>query len=163
MKDCHGNLNPLSRLDFEAEQGVLEQSLSEASRDIDLRFDRATRHRLLAAKALRPSCLHYSGHGAYKEGLAFEKDEAPFCVPHWIDAGTLRRLIDGGDGPPFEFVFVSACHSREAGQTFAEAGVPHVVCCQQNAELKDSAARDFTYQVRLFSVVFCFVITCAHV
>lgn len=44
---------------------------------------------------------------------------------------------------------MSACHSRLAGETFASAGVPHVVCCKQDSELQDVAALAFTRQFYL--------------
>ena len=59
----------------------------------------------------------------------------------------MKDLIKAGSEngmPPFNFVFVSACHSFLAGQTFVDAGVPHVVCCQQEAQLMDNAALSFT-------------------
>ena len=34
--------------------------------------------------------------------------------------------------------------TKHAGQTFVDAGVPHVVCCQQEAQLMDNAALSFT-------------------
>jgi hypothetical protein len=46
-------------------------------------------------------------------------------------------------------VFVSACYSGLAGENFAAAGVPHVVCCRQQFELKDAAALAFTRQFYL--------------
>ena len=33
-----------------------------------------------------------------------------------------------------DFVFISACHSRSIGNAFAEAGVPHVVCCGDDSD-----------------------------
>ncbi|CAN0400581.1 unnamed protein product, partial [Discosporangium mesarthrocarpum] len=47
-------------------------------------------------------------------------------------------------GPKLDFVFVSACHSKLAGEAFAQAGVPHVVCVKLDAEIMDVAARSFT-------------------
>lgn len=39
----------------------------------------------------------------------------------------LKNLLRAG-GLSLDFVFVSACHSRNTGEAFADAGVPHVVC-----------------------------------
>jgi hypothetical protein len=41
-------------------------------------------------------------------------------------------------------VFVSACHSRSIGDAFVNAGVRHLICCTNEAKLKDSAAIEFT-------------------
>ena len=64
--------------------------------------------------------------------------------PNWFDVKDIKELIMSDGVAPFKFVFVSACHSGLAGETFASAGVPHVVCCQQESELKDTAALAFT-------------------
>jgi hypothetical protein len=61
----------------------------------------------------------------------------------------IQSLITQGDGAAFRFVFVSACYSYSMGAAFASAGVPHVVCCEEGAALKDSAALLFTRQFYL--------------
>jgi hypothetical protein len=33
-----------------------------------------------------------------------------------------------------DFVFVSACYSRSIGEAFVAAGLPHVVCCDQDSQ-----------------------------
>jgi hypothetical protein len=48
-----------------------------------------------------------------------------------------------------QFVFVSACFSLRAGQAFADAGVPHVICVNVDAALLDNAALAFTRAVYL--------------
>ena len=39
---------------------------------------------------------------------------------------------------------MSACHSALAGENFVNSGVPHVVYCQKEDQLMDSAAMEFT-------------------
>ena len=143
--DDQRKLRPFAKLDFDMERELLWQCLKEASRDIELSFDNATHHRLLAAMTKRCSCLHYSGHG-HPTYLPLENGKGG---PHWLEVNVLEDLIVQGGGAPFKFVFVSACHSGLAGETFASAGVPHVVCCQQESELKDAAALAFTRQFYL--------------
>ena len=143
--DNDRKLRPFAKLDFDMERELLWQCLKEARRDIELMFDTATPHRLIAAQTKRCSCLHYSGHG-HQTHLPFENGKGG---PHWLDVKEIRALIEKSQGAPFKFVFVSACHSGLAGETFASAGVPHVVCCQQESELKDSAALAFTRQFYL--------------
>ena len=46
-------------------------------------------------------------------------------------------------GDELQVVFVSACHSRAAGEAFLAAGVPHVVCCNQEVKVQDMAAYEF--------------------
>ena len=88
--------------------------------------------------------LHFSGHGS-PSYLCFEHRGRL----HVVDVRTLSRLCaagsangDGSSG--VRFVFVSACHSRRAGEAFVAAGVPHVVCVNVDERLLDSAALAFT-------------------
>ena len=138
-------LRPFAKLDFDLERELMWQCLKEASRDIELSFDSATHERLLATMAKRCSCLHYSGHG-HQQYLPFEDGSGG---PYWFKVDQFKSLIEKEGGAPFRFVFVSACYSYLAGETFASAGVPHVVCCQQESELKDTAALAFTRQFYL--------------
>jgi hypothetical protein len=130
---------PFAKLDFSHERTIIWQSLKEASRDIELTFDTADKDRFLSAISKRCSCLHYSGHG-HQQYLPFEDKGGP----HWFSVTDIQQLVASQDGASFRFVFVSACHSENAGRTFVAAGVPHVVCCRQDSELKDAAALAFT-------------------
>jgi NACHT domain/CHAT domain len=143
--DDQRQLRPFKKLDFDMERELMWQCMKEASRDIELSFDNATHDRLLAAMTKRCSCLHYSGHG-HQMYLPFEDGSGG---PNWFKVEDIQRLIAREGAAPFKFVFVSACHSGLAGATFASAGVPHVVCCQQEFELKDTAALAFTRQFYL--------------
>lgn len=139
--DETNKLHPFAKLDFDMERELLWQCMKEASRDIDVSFDNAHHSRLLATLTKRCTCLHYSGHG-HPNFLPFEDGMGG---PNWLNVQDIKNLILGdGEVAPFKFVFVSACHSGLAGETFASAGVPHVVCCQQEQELKDTAALAFT-------------------
>jgi len=142
-RDDRNNYYPIEMLDFELEKSLLWQCFTEASRNIDLSYDNATTDRLQAARTKGCGCLHYSGHG-HPTHLTFEDGSGGI---HWLEVDKLKDLILAGSDngrPPFNFVFVSACHSFLAGQTFVDAGVPHVVCCQQEAQLMDNAALSFT-------------------
>jgi len=112
----------------------------EASKDIELHFDTAHGDRLLAVISRGCSCIHYSGHRD-KNHLLFEDDFGKMC---WYHVNDLRDLIYCDNAVPCCFVFVLACRSCHAGDTFVKAGVPHVVCCKKNVELKDGAAHAFT-------------------
>jgi len=143
--DNNKNLCPFAKLDFDMERELIWQCLKEASRDIELAFDNATHDRLIATMTRRCSCLHYSGHG-HQQFLPFEDGSGGV---NWFEVNKIKQLIANEGGVPFRFVFVSACYSGLAGETFASAGVPHVVCCQQESELKDIAALAFTRQFYL--------------
>lgn len=138
--DEENKLHPFAKLDFEMERELLWQCMKEASRDIDMSFDNAHHSRLLATLTRRCSVLHYSGHG-HQSFLPFEDGMGG---PNWLSVQDIKELILQDGIVPFKFVFVSACHSGLAGETFATAGVPHVVCCKQESELKDTAALAFT-------------------
>lgn len=139
--DDENYLHPFAKLDFDMERELLWQCMKEASRDIELSFDNAHHSRLLATLTKRCSCLHYSGHGHPSNFLPFEDGMGG---PNWLNVQDIKDLIVRDGVAPFKFVFVSACHSGLAGETFASAGVPHVVCCRQESELKDTAALAFT-------------------
>lgn len=144
-RDMSNAFQPFAKLDLNMERELLWQCLKEASRDIELVYDNATHDRLLATITKRCQCLHYSGHG-HQQYLPFER----VGETHWLEVEEIRSMIDNREGgSPFKFVFVSACFSGLAGETFASAGVPHVVCCQQDYELKDAAALAFTRQFYL--------------
>ena len=135
--DGENKLHPFAKLDFEMERELLWQCMKEASRDIDMSFDNAHHSRLLATLTRRCSVLHYSGHG-HQSFLPFEDGMGG---PNWLSVQDIKELILQDGVVPFKFVFVSACHSGLAGETFASAGVPHVVCCKQDSELKDTAGK----------------------
>lgn len=141
-RDGENAYHPIEMLDFKLEKSLLWQCLSEASRNIDITFDNATTDRLQAVMTRGCKFLHFSGHG-HPYSLTFEDG---FGGIHWFTVDQLKALLSGGvaNEPPFQFVFVSACHSALAGKTFAELGVPHVVCCQQEAQLMDSSALIFS-------------------
>jgi len=138
--DGDSKLHPFEKLDFDMERELLWQCMKEASRDIDMSFDNAHHSRLLATVTRRCNVLHYSGHG-HPNFLPFEDG---IGGPNWLSVKNIKELILRDGMAPFKFVFVSACHSGLAGETFASAGVPHVVCCKQEFELKDTAALAFT-------------------
>ena len=140
-RNSHNVLQPIEMLAFDNEREIVCQCFREASRDIDLKFDTATTHRLRTNVTLGCRALHYSGHG-HENFLTFEDGKGGL---HAVNAQELRTLCSAGstESTNVEFVFVSACYSKLAGEAFVEAGVKHVVCCQQDL-LQDSAALAFT-------------------
>jgi hypothetical protein len=113
------SLKPIDVLDLELERDLLFNCFKEASQDIELEFDTATTDRLSACLSKRCSCLHFSGHG-HPNFLTFEDGKGGL---HGVKVENLKQRLVGNDGTtPFQFVFVSACHSMLAGQTFVDAG-----------------------------------------
>jgi hypothetical protein len=68
---------------------------------------------------------------------------------HPIDADTLTKLFAAGGTKGVQLVFVSACHSLIAGESFVKAGVPHVVAVRLETPVYDDAARTFAQQFYL--------------
>jgi hypothetical protein len=137
--DTRNQLHPIQKLDYPGERETLIQAFREASRDIGVRFDFATTDTLRTALSLGVKSLHFSGHG-HPHCLNFEDGRSGL---QFVTMDALRALCQAG-GNQLEFVFVSACHSRRAGEAFVGAGVPHVVCVTVEAQLLDAAAMAFT-------------------
>ena len=132
-------LHGIEMLDYGAERDMLCQLFREVRRDISVHFDFATTDRLRTAVTLGCRALHFSGHG-HPSCLNFEDGRSGLQL---VTVETLRDLCIAG-GSKLEFVFVSACHSKRAGEAFAQAGVKHVVCVKVDARLLDAAANVFT-------------------
>lgn len=140
-----GTLHPIEALDFERETEFLQQSVLEARHlgaEIDLTFEQGTTDRLGAFMALNrgsSKALHFSCHGM-PEYLCLEDGTGG---AQFLTADELCEFIAAGARGRLQFVFVSACHSREAGEAFLNAGVPHVLCCRQEKALMDEATIEF--------------------
>lgn len=144
--DRNSKPHPLEVLDYCAERDILIQVFREVHRDVCLHFDFATTDSLRTALSFGCKTLHFSGHGIPR-GLCFEDGRSGLQV---IRVPQLRDLLGAG-GLNLEFVFVSACYSKEIGEAFVKAGVPHVVCVQVDSKIQDAAAIAFT---RAFYVAF---------
>ena len=121
---------PIDTLDFETERDLLFDSLTDAGRAIEARVEAATADNLRLLVTL-PGCraLHYSAHG-HPDLLAFEDGRGGL---HPMPPDLLRALFAAGGTQSVQLVFVSACHSRRAGEAFVAAGVPHVVAVRCEA------------------------------
>jgi len=135
LRDAH----PIDMLDFEAERDLIFESLKETGRSIEVRTEAATADNFSTLVLLGCRALHYSGHG-HPDFLAFEDGRGE---AHPLDPETLKELFASGGPSGVELAFVSACHSRKAGEAFVEAGVPHVVCVRLEEPVYDLAARKF--------------------
>eukprot|EP01041_Mallomonas_annulata_P000472 gene472-882_t len=147
-QDRSYKLNPIEMLDVAGERETLLQVFREAQRDVTVSFDFATTDTLRTAVTLGCRALHFSGHG-HPHCLNFEDGRSGLQL---VTVQKLRELCQAG-GLRLDFVFVSACYSRRAGEAFADAGVPHVVCVNVDAQLLDTAAVAFTRAFYLSLVV----------
>jgi hypothetical protein len=138
-QDRQKTVHPIELLDYGSERSMLWQLFKEARRDIRVLFDFATTDSFRTAVTLGCRAIHFSGHG-HPNFMIFEDGRSGLQK---VQPLILRKLIQAG-GMRLDFVFVSACHSRTAGETFAQAGVPHVVCVRIDARLLDCAANVFT-------------------
>lgn len=143
-----GVLRPIEMLNYKNEKDTLWQVFREGQRDIDLHFNFATTDQLRTAVTLGCKALHFSGHG-HPEWLNFEDGRSGLQI---VTVDRLEKLCSAG-GIKLDFVFVSACYSRKAGEAFAAAGVKHVVCVSVDAQLLDTAATIFTRAFYLALVV----------
>ncbi|MCL6511131.1 MAG: tetratricopeptide repeat protein [Anaerolineae bacterium] len=138
-RDGAAEAEPIDRLDFAAERECLCDVFKEAGRAVVVEFAPCNAGDFRRVVTLGCRALHYSGHG-HPDFLAFEDDEAGLNP---ITVSRLFELLSAGGEPAIRFAFVSACHSRRAGQAFVEAGVPHVVAVRVETAVLDVAAREF--------------------
>jgi hypothetical protein len=102
----------------------------EVHRDVSVHFDFATTDSLRTVLSFGCKALHFSGHGI-PNGLCFEDGRAGLQV---VKVQQLKDLLGAG-GLSLDFVFVSACYSKEIGLAFVKAGVPHVVCVKVDSKV----------------------------
>ncbi len=48
----------------------------------------------------------------------------------------LSRLLEATDHKHLKCVVVSACHSQKIGQVFLDAGIPNVVCVEEDKKIE---------------------------
>lgn len=144
-----GQRHPIDLLNVQQERQRLHDSLDEAGRSggnaVLLREMIATVPNLQKLLSIGCQILHYSGHGA-PDFLAFEGEAG---MAHALSADALRQLLQVAGATVPKLVFVSACHSRVAGEAFAAAGVAHVVAVRVEQAVLDEAASVFARQFYL--------------
>lgn len=128
--DRQGKAHPMEVLDYASERDSLIQVFKEAHRDVALHFDFATTNTLRTLLSFNCRALHFSGHGL-PNGLCFEDGRSGLQI---VGPMQLKDLLGAG-GLSLKFVFVSACYSKEIGEAFVRAGVPHVVCVKIDSKV----------------------------
>lgn len=120
--------------------------------NFEVRYKRiiATINNLRSIITAGTKILHYCGHGIPKS-LIFESEQQQYAgMSKQVRPEHLRQLINAGRNQqmqsPLRLVFVSACHSEDAGKAFVKAGAAHVVAVRRSEELHDDAAATFTAQ-----------------
>lgn len=132
--DFTGKETQIEVLDLELEITTLTEALEESG--VDVVFVPATADRLGAFLSQGNRFLHFSCHG-HPLSL-FIENEYGGAQQLLVDENLKSWLQAGGNS--LSVVFVSACHSRFAGQMFVDAGVEHVVCCEKNEHVLSNAA-----------------------
>lgn len=133
---------------FDRERKTIAEALNHAQRNgghIDVSFEPATAFQLNALLASKDnSVLHYSGHGFKDGSLSLEN----LGALQMLGVDDLEEYVSNGS-KTLQLVFVSSCYSRKAGDAFVAGGVPHVVCVEQDTQLPDDVAIEFTWSFYL--------------
>lgn len=139
FRDHEGNLYPTPPLGFISEKDALEFALQGT---IKLSFDICTTDRLNDFLASSQSqFLHLSCHGVKGGVLAMEDYSGN---THFVDSRTVESLFRASLSH-LKVVFISACFSRDIGESLVAAGVPHVICCKKCDDIvRDDACIEFT-------------------
>ncbi len=107
--------------------------------ELESRWAVRTGDLLQAVNEVKPSVVHFSGHGSEDDELVFE-DEAGNPKP--VSKEAITRFIEVGSDHVRVVIF-NACYTRDQ----AEAAVRHVdVAVGMNAPISDDAARKFAEQ-----------------
>jgi len=135
-------------LDIETEERNIIKCLNDAGWRIRFKHEIATQATINSTFEAGAKVIHYSGHGQV-DALVLEKETEPgagaaFSPKDLYKLLTARKDKNKRVRIPVKLVFVSACHSRLAGEAFMKAGVEHVVAVRTENELSDQAAKNFT-------------------
>lgn len=133
LLDANGDPRRVKRLDLHFERETIIHALSGTSVQVEFEIAQDDQFGKFLGKG-QGRAIHVSCHGR-PTFLAFEDG---WGQVQYIQVDTLRDWIAKCNN--LEFVFVSACDSYSIGKIFADAGVPHVVCCDKQTTLLDSGA-----------------------
>lgn len=134
-----------------------KEAFKTAGRKIHFIREFATVNNLRRLVTEGTQIIHYGGHGI-RNALIFESDTdvGKSCK---LPASKLKNLISAGKAtkspkhemdPNLKLVFISACHSEDAGKAFMHAGAKHVVCVR-----KSQGIYKFIYVVIYMYMFYC--------
>eukprot|EP01083_Nonionella_stella_P136265 414560_1 len=133
---------PLVQLNVSGEREALFATLKESKKKLRVIHKTATTANMIASVTGGCRCLHYSGHG-YPSYLAFE-DSKRIGETHLVHYDLIRK-VHSDDDQRIEFVFaLGPRYANHIGESFVEAGIPHVVAVNTTFEVHDEAASLFT-------------------
>jgi len=132
--DANEDPRRVKRLDLHFERETITNALIDSNVSVDFEIATDDRFGKFLAKG-GGRAIHVSCHGK-STYLAFEDGWGQVQI---MKASVLKDWISSG-GSNLEFVFVSASDSWSIGKIFADAGVPHVVCCDERTTLLHTGA-----------------------
>eukprot|EP00301_Raphidiophrys_heterophryoidea_P026692 c9275_g1_i1.p1 GENE.c9275_g1_i1~~c9275_g1_i1.p1 ORF type:complete len:1281 (-),score=214.78 c9275_g1_i1:630-4415(-) len=134
-------IEALPSLDVKREHDCVLEALMETKRAIRFSFKPATVENLATTLHHGSPVLHFCGHGL--DGALLLEDETMCGLARPFTAVELSHLLEGTEHENLKCVVVSACHSQKVGQVFLDAGVPNVVCVEEDKKIEDSRAIKF--------------------
>eukprot|EP00347_Sterkiella_histriomuscorum_P016837 403351663 len=160
-----------AEIGFREEFDQIENALKDDNTQIRYRYQLATIQNLSECLRQQPLGLHFSGHGLQnqKEKL---KNIAPMNFHRTIQNKGDILVFEETDGgiaqflyqdelkkilfqykSDLKFVVVASCHSEMCGEVFKASGAEHVICIQQDKEVKDRSAITFSraFYINVFS------------
>jgi len=152
--DATRGATPLPALDFEQEWRNLVTASVESPNGPSLTarpltaasLQRSLSHGIATRKDT--NILHLSAHGT-PQGLVLEDGKG---TAHLLSCELVKEMLSLRAGTaPFQLVVLNACQSQAVGNVFADSGIPHVVCSEDN--IMDSWVKIF---MRMFyTAIFC--------
>ena len=85
--------------------------------------------------ARKPKMIHISCHGDYDQKLKefyLQFEQSGTGILDKVNQSRLKDLI-GSDGQNIQIAFISSCHSEQIGEIFYQAGIPIVICVNQDS------------------------------
>ena len=136
-----GTYKPMPPINFRWEKEAILKAVEDPRRNrifnVEFYVASPDRWNAVMADVQNIRILHISCHGMIDGKLAFEDKYGSVTYMTKDDLNNYPGISS------LHVVFVSACHSRSIGAALIDAGVKHVVCCTNEAKLKDSAAIEF--------------------
>lgn len=134
------NLTPLyNLLDYEMEYTQLVKILQQLKKETKINKMPLNFESFKQVLAQNPKMIHITCHGDYDFAtrefyLAFEDNGSGLLEK--FTQSRLKELL-GSDGNNVKIAFISSCHSEKVGEIFYQAGIPVVICVNQDTAVLD--------------------------
>lgn len=129
--------------DFEYEADAIDEALDDKEAlggVIHLNVENVTagRFKVFFMQGISP-IMHFSGIGQ-PDCVALENG---FGYMQALPTSDLKRFVKNGEGK-VKVVVLNTCHARSMAESFLEAGVSHVICCQREPVFRDEGPIEFS-------------------